>query len=183
MELKKTVTSIFLVSSLGIGKERLLDNGYLNGYIKDARRDVQYENAVYLLFKPENLDKFKDFLDEEYERTKQVIDDYDYEDGFVVVVYELEQKFKSDFELVKQGRYSKTSQAFQSLFPKFVQIKTGYRTTEKLSTHYRIFNKTNDLKEYWEEKLNVVFDDDQEYWEGFFEEDETLDLEKLKENV
>ena len=104
MDIKKTITSIFIVPTLSIGKERLLDNGYINGYIKDNRKEVQYENCVYILFRPENLDKFKDFLDEEYERTKSIIDDYDYEDGFVVVVYVLNVRLTDDISLIKQGR-------------------------------------------------------------------------------
>ena len=86
-------------------------------------RDVQYENAVYLLFKPKDLDKFRDFLDGEYERTKSIIDDYDYEDGYVVVVYEINPRLKNDIELIKQGKYSQTSTKFQEIFPKVIQIK------------------------------------------------------------
>ena len=98
MDIKKTITSIFIVPTLSIGKERLLDNGYINGYIKDNRKEVQYENCIYILFRPENLDKFRDFLDEEYERTKSIIDDYDYENGHVVIVYNIDDKFKKDVE-------------------------------------------------------------------------------------
>ena len=94
MELKKTITSIFMVPTLKINRDKLKENGYLNGYMSDVRRDVQYQNAVYLLFQPSNLDKFREFLDDEYQRTKQLIDDYDYEDGFVVVVYTLDKKWK-----------------------------------------------------------------------------------------
>jgi hypothetical protein len=183
MEVKRTITSIFIVPTLSIGKEKLVDNGYINGYIKDGKRDVQYENAVYLLFKPENLDKFKSFLDEEYERTKQIIDDYDYEDGYVVIVYQLDKKFKKDFDLIKQGKYSKTSKEFQDLFPKVIKMKKGNRIYDQISTQYRIFNKTQDLKEYWEEKLDVEFDETMEFWQGFVEENEILNLNKLKENV
>ena len=68
MERKHTITSIFIVPTLSIGKEKLLDNGFVNGYIKDGRRDAQYENAVYLLFKPKDLDKFREFLDKEEKR-------------------------------------------------------------------------------------------------------------------
>ncbi len=82
MERKHTITSVFIVPTLSIGRDRLIDNGFINGYTKDSRRDVQYENAVYLLFKPTDLDKFRSFLDKEYERTKSIIDDYDYEDGY-----------------------------------------------------------------------------------------------------
>jgi hypothetical protein len=180
----KTITTMFIVPTLSINREKLRENMFINGYIKDGRRDVQYENAVYLLFKPENLDKFKEFLDEEYERTKSIIDDYDYEDGYVVIVYVLNSRLKSDFELIKQGKYSKTSPKFQDIFPKtFVSTDNPSEYSSKISLQYRIFNKTEDLREYWKEKLGIDLDDDMEVWGGFFEENEILNLEKLIENV
>jgi hypothetical protein len=183
MERKHTITSIFIVPTLSIGKEKLLDNGFVNGYIKDVKRDIQYENAVYLLFKPENLDKFRNFLDNEYERTKSIIDDYDYEDGYVVVVYEINPRLKGDVELVKQGKYSQTSPAFQGSFPKVVQIKKNGLRRDEISLQYRVFNKTEDLVKFWEDKLGVELPEDVEVWHGFFEENEVLDLDKIKEHV
>ena len=183
MEIKKTITTIFMVPTLKINRDHLYDNGFMNGYVKDVRKDVQYENCIYLLFKPENIDRFKDFLDEEYERTKSIIDDYDYEDGYVVVVYELNDKYKRDFEYVKNGKYSKTSKEFQSLFPKIVKIKTNGRYKDEISLQYRIFNHTEDLVQFWEDKLDVKFDDDQELWHAFIEENEILNLDKIKEYV
>jgi len=183
MEIKKTNTTIFMVPTLKINRDHLYDNGFMNGYIKDVRKDVQYENCIYLLFKPEDIDKFKDFLDGEYERTKSIIDDYDYEDGYIVVVYELDGKYKRDFEHVKNGKYSKTSKEFQSLFPKIVKIKTNGRYKDEISLQYRIFNHTEDLVQFWENKLDVKFDDDQELWHAFIEENEILNLDKIKEYV
>jgi hypothetical protein len=183
MERKHTITSIFIVPTLSIGREKLIDNGFVNGYIKDGMRDAQYENAVYLLFKPENLDKFRVFLDGEYERTKSIIDDYDYEDGYVVIVYEINSKLKGDIELVKQGKYSKTSPAFQGIFPKVVQIKKNGMRRDEISLQYRVFNKTEDLVKFWEDKLGMELPEDLEVWHGFFEEFETLDLIKIKEYV
>jgi hypothetical protein len=183
MEVKKTVTSIFIVPTLGIGRDNLHDNGYINGYIQDARRDVQYENSVYVVFKPKDLYKFRNFLDKEYERTKQIIDDYDYEAGYVVVVYQLDKKLDSDITLIKAGQYSKTSKNFQAIFPKIVKLKLNGLHRDEISIQYRIFNKTEDLRQYWEDKLGVEFDEDWEVWDGFDEEQETLNLDKLKENV
>src|SRR5687768_1231380 len=108
MELKKTSTSIFIVPTLKIDKNKLRENNFINAYIKDVKKEVQYENAAYLLFKPEDFDDFKDFVDDEYDRTPHIIDDYDYDGGFVVLVYTLNPKYMNDFELVKKGRYSKT---------------------------------------------------------------------------
>lgn len=181
MELKKTITSIFMVPTLKIGREKLAENDFINAYIKDGGKDVQYKNAVYLLFHPKNVDKFKQFLDDEYERTKSIVDDYDYEGGFVVVVYELNKKFGKDFTLIKQGKYSKTSKEFQALFSKVIKVKKNGYQKDEISLQYRVFNQTQDMREYWEDKLGVDFDDDMEVWEGWTEENEILFIDKLKE--
>lgn len=183
MEVKKTITSIFMVPTLGIKKEDLRDNGMINGYSRDGNRDVQYENSIYLLFKPQDLDKFRTFLDDEYERTKDLIDDYDYEGGYIVVVYQLNPKFKRDFGFIREGMYSKTTPEFQALFPKVVKIKRGGLHKDEISLQYRVFNKTEDLKKYWEDKLDMEFDDDWEVWDGFELDKETLFIDKIKEHV
>lgn len=183
MERKHTITSVFIVPTLSIGRDRLIDNGFINGYTKDSRRDVQYENAVYLLFKPNDLDRFRSFLDKEYERTKSIIDDYDYEDGYVVVVYEINSKLKPDIELIKQGKYSKTSKKFQEIFPKVVKIRRNGLQKDEISLQYRVFNRTEDLVQFWEDKLGMELPEDVEVWHGFFEDYETLDLDKIKEYV
>jgi hypothetical protein len=182
-DVKKTITSIFIVPILGIKREKLIDNGYINGYIRDSRKEIQYEDSIYLLFKPEKLDVFREFLDEEYERTKTIIDDYDYEDGYVIVVYKVDKKFKKDIALIKEGKYSKTSKEFQEMFPKIIKIKRNGMHKDEISLQYRVFNKTQDLKEYWEDKLAVEFDDDMEVWDKFVYENEILNLDKIKQHV
>lgn len=181
MEVKKTITSIFMVPTLKIDRAELRDNGFLNAYSIDSERDVQYEGCIYLLFKPEDLDKFRSFLDGEYERTKTVIDDYDYEDGYVVVVYKLDTKWKKDFANIREGSYSKTSKSFQKLFPQIIKAdkKRGIER-DQLSLQFRVFARSGELIEYWQNKLDVVFTDDMELWDGFHIENETLDLDKLK---
>lgn len=184
MEFKKTITTMFFVPTLSIDRDMLAKNNFINGYVKDSNRDIQYENAVYLLFKPEDLDKFRIFLDDEYERTKSIIDDYDYEDGYVVLVYELDKTFNQDFELIKQGKYSKTSKKFQKLFPKTMKVHLSTNTFQtKVTLQYRIFNKTEDLREFWEEKIDIKLDENSEVWTMFIENKETLDFEKIKEYV
>jgi len=176
-----------MVPTLKVPKDALLSNGFINGYIKDARKEDQYAESIYLLFKPENLDKFREFLDSEYERTKSIIEDYDYEDGYVVVVYKLDGKYEKDFELVKQGKYSKTSKDFQKIFPKIIKIVKNGLHKDELSLQYRIFNKSEDLVEFWQDKLGVdlelIVGSDFEVWEGFDESNEILELDKIKEHV
>lgn len=179
----KTITTIFMVPTLNIPREELKNNGFINGYVKDSHRDVQYKDCIYLIFQPKNVDKFREFLDSEYERTKDLIDDYNYEGGYVVVVYRLNPTFEKDFKLIRQSKYSKTSKAFQSLFPKLIKIVKNNLHKDEISLQYRVFNKTEDLVQFWEEKFDVVFDDDQELWHAFEEENEVLNINKLKKNV
>ena len=183
MDVKKTITSIFMVPTLKIPRGELQDNGFINGYVQDGGREVQYENCIYLLFQPKNIEKFREFLDSEYERTKAIIDDYDYQEGYVVVVYQLDGKYKKDFMLIREGLYSRTSKEFQALFPKIIKIKKNGLQRDEISLQYRVFNRTEDLIKFWEEKLDVEFDDDQEVWHAFILEDEILNIEKLKQHV
>ena len=186
MTIKKTVTSIFFVPTLKIDAERqgiLNNNGFINAYIRDDRREIQYEDSIYLLFKPEDIEKFREFLDDEYERTRSIIDDYNYEDGFVVIVYKLNPRFEKDFKLIKEGKYSQTSLEFQELFPKMIKIMRGNLPKNEVSLQYRVFNKTEDMMEFWENKLGVEFNKNMEVWSGFELEQETLTLEKIKEYV
>lgn len=186
MEIKKNITSIFMVPTLKVPKDALKGNGFINAYIKDVRKEGDdYKESIYLLFKPTDLDKFREFLDNEYERTKTIIEDYDYEDGYVVVVYQLNEKYKKDFALIKQGKYSKTSSDFQKVFPKIIKIVKNGLHRDELSLQYRIFNRATDLIEFWEEKLGIDFKtdvgDEFEVWEGWDEQKEILELDKIKE--
>jgi len=172
-----------MVPTLKVPNEGFKYQGFINAFIKDERREVQYEDCIYVLFRPENLDRFREFLDSEYERTKDLIDEYDYEEGFVVLVYKLNPKLKKDYELIKQGKYSKTSKTFQNSFSKTVKVLLNGVMIDQKSLQIRIFEKTEDLKEYWEEKLNVTFDDEYEVWDGWDEQKEVLNLDKIKEHV
>lgn len=174
-----------MVPTLNVPKDALKGNGFINAYIRDSGSENEYKDSIYLLFKPTDLDKFREFLDNEYERTKNIIEDYDYDDGYVVVVYQLNEKFKKDFTLIKQGKYSKTSEEFQKVFPKIIKIVKNGLHRDELSLQYRIFNKAEDLIDFWEDKLGINLKDavgnDFEVWEGWDETKEILELNKIKE--
>jgi hypothetical protein len=181
MNIDKTITSIFIVPTLKIDKDELKKQGFINGFSFDGEKDAQYKDAAYLLFKPTDLDKFRVFLEKQQQSRKDILDDYDYPDNHVVVVYKLDKKWKKDFMLIKEGAYSQTSEKFQQLFPKVVKFVRYGIPIERTSVQYRIFNKTKDLRDYWEDRLGVVFTDDMEMWDGFHMDHETLTLEKLKQ--
>ena len=101
MKLTRSISTLFMIKPLGIGIERLEKVGFINAFIKDVSHDCIYDNCVYLLFKPHDMDLFRDFIDSEYERTNNIVEDYDYEGGYVVVVYKLDENFNKDYQLVR----------------------------------------------------------------------------------
>ena len=183
MKLTRSMTTLFMVKPLGIGIEKLDKVGFINGFTEDVDHDCIYEDCVYLLFKPTDMDLFRDFIDNEYERTNNIVEDYDYEGGYIVIVYKLDPRFKDDYQLIRQGLYSKTSKDFQNLFPKIVKIMKNGKHRDEISLQYRIFNRTQDLINFWQDKLDITFSSDQEVWEGFHQERETLNIKNIKQYV
>jgi|SRR6476620_8313888 len=184
MQIESTISRIFLVPTLKINSEDLNieKHGFLNAYqfIKGEEPDL---GEVYLLFKPYNKEKFNEFLDGEYWKSDRLIDDYDISEGFIVLIYKLDEKFKDDFDLIRQGKYSKTSEKFQSLFPRIKKIMKNGLYKDELSLQYRIFTKAQDLREYWSERIGQEFKPDMEVWSTFEIEKETLDIDKIKELI
>jgi hypothetical protein len=180
MSIKKTITSIFMVPTLDISREQLQATGFINGYVGDINRDTLYPDSIYMLFKPADVEKFREFLGGEYDRTKDIIEDYDYPGGYVVVIYKLNPKLKDDYKLITEGKYSKVSQEYKKLFPSVIPIEKGGVTVSEHSLQYRVFNKTKDLITFWETKLAVILDPGQELWEMYEKDTEFLDINNLK---
>jgi len=179
MDISKTITSIFMVPTLGIKLSKLKENGYINGFSIDGMTADNYEDAIYLLFKPLNIHKFRNFVEKQYEMCDFIIDDYDYPEGYVVLVYSLDPGFKKDFDLIREGKYSDTSFEFQNRFPKDVLVNTGHNTTKERSLQFKIFKKSKSLSNYWEELIGKPLTECQEVWAGYDEQKETLKILKL----
>jgi hypothetical protein len=181
--IKKTLTTIFIVPTLKVPKDLLENNGFINGFIKDSKKEAVYANSVYLAFKPSDMDKFREFLECEYDRTTNILEDYDYANGIIVVVYKLNPSFTDDYDLVKQGKYSKTSEAFQNEFPPYITITKNGESSRQKPLQYRVFKKSQDIIDYWEAKLKIRMNKNMEIWEIYDEEKEILVEEEIVEQL
>lgn len=173
---KKTITSIFIMPTLGHNFPYLKSLGYIAAYAKDSSQDYQYDDAIYALFKPSNIEVFNTFLEKEYNRTNLLIEDYNLDKDHIVLVYKQLSRFKNDYDLIKQGKYSKTSKEFKELFPKYVYLYENGITKEETSIQHKIFNKSKDLIDYWREKVGTDLPEDQELWTTYEIENETLNF-------
>lgn len=167
-----------MVPTLGIPNGSLEYHGYLEGYSIDQFRTEQYENAVYLLFKPENIQAFHIFLRSEYIRTTRLIDDYDYAGGFIVLVYLLETEYAKDFALIREGKYSKTSKPFQERFVKEIRPTDVHLMEESLQ--HRVFKKDKKLRMLISSRIGIRIPAKAEVWEIFGTERETLNFTQWK---
>lgn len=177
--LLKTISRVFMAPTLGINKLEAEKHGLINSFLKDKSAGIEEKDCIILAFRPANETGFQQFLNSEIRRTNSLIRHYSYPCGLKMLVYKLDPKYALDFELVKQGKYSKTSKSFQGLFPKFVKVKSLFGVEEeKISLQYRVFNKTNDVRRFWETRLGVDFSEDQELWPIMSMEKETFHVSR-----
>lgn len=186
-ETKKKIpnlNTIFMVPTLGISGKQIEAHNLINAYSKDEEKDEYSLNKhVFLLFKPKNMDNFQWFIDEEYDRTEDILEDYNVDKNLVILVYKLNEKFKEDFDLVREGKYSKTSEKFQNLFKKTKTVVEKGESVDTLSLQWKIFTKDETLREFWEgdDMIGAKIPRDQEVWPGYNLEKETLSIEKIKQ--
>lgn len=160
----KNITTVFIVPTLGIEKDTLNSHGFISGYLDDYEHDLDYEDVVYLLFKPLNLEKFKLFLNEIYEKNSLILEDYNTEKDEIIIIFKLSEKYKKDYELILAGKYSKVSEEFKDNFPKTVIING----IQKPSLQTMIFNKDPQLAKYWNDFLgtDLIITNNLELWPG-----------------
>jgi hypothetical protein len=182
LKITKTITTIFMMPTLKIGRIPVIENGFVNAFIRDEVTGTHYDDSIYLLFRPEYPSRYRQFLNREYQRTKAILTDYDVSKGFSVCVYRLEPDLKPDFDLIRQSRYSKTSQAFQAQFKKTIDIVKNSKTVPELSLQYMIFNKSSSLLTYWK-KNNLLYVLGDEIWHKFKESREIFTKDVLSREL
>lgn len=174
----KNCTTIFLLPGIGHNRPNLLKYGFLGAYLDDINHSVHYENAVYTLFKPANVEKFQQFLANEHAKNKQILEDYDYEGGFTVIAYLFNEKFLPEYDLFLQGKYSQFRPEYIKLFPKSVKVMDPVIDIEvmKTSLQQHIFTRSKLIKQYWEKRIGQKLPDDMELWSKPDMSKEVLDI-------
>jgi hypothetical protein len=147
--------------------------GLVQCYLKDENHETNLTHPLYLLFKPKDMGIFNMFIENSY-LEGDLKEDYDYPDGYVMLVYEFPKEFQKDYELILDGKYSKVSTEYKNLFPK--EDEDG-----SLVVAYQVFTKGQLLIDKRMEDLNLDYwESDWELWEKIEIEKETFNYEKLQ---
>lgn len=175
-----TISTMFLLPGLGLKLEEIRFRfGFINAYIKDDDHEP-HDRGVYLLFKPDDLIEFEHFVQREKKRTPQLIEDYDYRGGYVVLLYIFPEEYLHEWKLFIKGKYSKFRDKYKVLLPD-VESKIdseGMPFTE-MSLQCMIVFKAPALKQYLEEKFGEELEEDAEYWTKPSTKKETLNITKI----
>jgi len=174
----RTNTSLFLLPGVGLDISMLKPFGFINAYIGDIKAD-HYSYCIYLLFKPTNIEKFNDFLNEQYISTGLIVDEYDYDGGFVVVVYKFPEDYQQEYKLFLSGKYSQFRKKYKDLFPIEIDSEDDAGPFTQPSFFFHVFNRTKELEKYWFDKIGEKLDKDGEYWSRPDVVKETLNIEKI----
>ena len=174
---KTNCSTLFLMPIFKVGIEKLKKYGFINTYLDDMHKEDKYERSIYFLFKPPNMYEFGTFLEEENSRHSFIVDDYDYP-PYVVVVYQLPEDWKEDYQLFYEGRYSEFSEAYKNKFPKYVHQKGS----DIQSIQWCVFSKSPKLKKEWEDEIGMILDNKLELWESPRFDREVLDIDVLIKN-
>lgn len=177
---EKNCTTVFMTAPLGIAKVDLFENSFIGAYIGDVQKsETEYKRGIYVLFRPKDMLTFEQFLYNERERGATVVEDYDYEGGYVVVIYILKPDFANDYEKFLKGNYSKFSMQFRATFPEKIHIDG----TDQVTLQQRVFTKDESIREYWEELIGTRIEDGSEVYSSPNVEigsEEWLDISKFK---
>ena len=180
---KMTNSTVFLLRGIRQVIGELEEVGFLNAYIDDVHHEPHYKKAVYLLFKPESMDYFRAYLMKEQDRHSMILEDYDYEGGYVVIVFGFPEEFHQEYDNFIDGKFSLFRTRYAKLFPMEVLGRTkGLGSIVKnKSIYHHVFNRSAELKEHWETEIGVELDEEMEYWSRPDIDKETLDINKIRQ--
>lgn len=157
---KMTSTNLFIRPLFKIPVKVLDLFRFENAYIKDEIKGIDYPRAIYMLFHPKNTEKFNEFV--EKERTKGfLIDEYDYPDNWIMLVFRYDEKWENDIALIREGRFSEVSYDYKEEIPKKAADDTI------VSIQFHVFMKTDFVKALWYDKYGLEFEDKDELWHHY----------------
>jgi hypothetical protein len=189
MTYNRTVATVFLVRPLGLCNKKeslnpkdhnaaicIKKHGFKEAFLADESGEKYSYPVIYCLFKPPNLQEFNDFIQSETEDGAMIVHEYDLPGGFVVLVYKFPELYERDYKLILEGKYSKTSDTFKSIFP----VVKG---ANEITLYAIVLNKVAQGVKLLEDELGVKFDKNDELWYVPDMKKETLTSDKLQNYV
>ena len=172
MRQKYNISAYFLIPCLRIKiskNQSIFDSssGFINSYIifpGYEKKNIENFKLIFLLFN--NNDKeISNSVNKVLTKNENFIEEILYEEN-TIYVFKVPSIFESDYELIKLGKYSKTSVFYKNLFPK-----------KKETLMYQVLYRVPELVEKWSKEFGVEENDlPEDLYEKMKKSKETLNF-------
>lgn len=179
-------SGMFLLPGLEFPNKEYVDFGLENCYLfcPEIGKSNEKEIHLYLLFQPKTKEE-----KEEYEKQENFINDsileiYELDDDYILLVVVFPDKFKKDFSLFMEGRYSEFTKEYKKLFEGVTEVirKVSNQLVpfQDNSLAFKIINRIKSFKDLYKRSYNVELQDNEEWWKAWDMDKEILNLENFK---
>lgn len=186
-------TTVFLTKFIfGNNFDMLKKTGFIDSYTSEPEIMKiltlnENQRFLFLLFKNNKLktEEMKQIVSDLAIVPVQIVFSYELINDYSMIVIDFPEKYTKDYDHVVNGMYSKLSEEFKEKFPitRDVFNDKKVRIGKEYTIYYHIFNKTEWLKDFWMERLNLIeLDDKLELWEKPNESDLVFDIKKISNN-
>ena len=139
----------------------VIDFGMENAFLEDEMNEEYTGDLLFILLHPTHTDILDVLIAQQEQNNINFIGEYDYPDGYVVLVYAIPEEMKSDFIKFKEGKYSEMSLKYKELFD-YTVTRNG--KPEK-SLQFMVLYKDKEFKDNLEGYLGVTIDNNSELWQ------------------
>ncbi len=167
---KENISTIFLLPAVEIPetvKDKFYEQGFISTYLTCNKLSYPFE-VIYILFNPGEFSIDYNYFERMLINNPNYIEVFDLGNNLVLYVYKIPDKFKEDYNLFLQGKYSKFSKEYKKLFPersyiigtdkKPIRDHNGKYKTE-MSPFHHVFNRSDYIKSKWADKIGYEIDD------------------------
>jgi hypothetical protein len=178
---KSTCTTLFLLPALGLNADELNPSlGFIDGFTSDKDRPTSLSHPVFALFRPADIREFQEFVEAEYGSNRALKEDYDYDGGFVVLLYQYPAQFQADYRKIENGKYSRVSPSFSETFPQFEKPDSWSNPNiPQMSLQRMVYFRAPALVSFLEDAVGQPIG--RECW-GIPDKDrETLDIKRIRD--
>ncbi len=154
--------------------DTLKRTGYIDSYTKDPNiMDIvtlgERQRLLFLLFRNKKLcsENLKKIVLELAIVPVQVVFSYELVNDYCMIAIDFPEEYTPDYDHIVNGRYSKLSENFKKGFPvsRDVFNSNKERVGAEYTIYYHIFNKTDWLRNFWLERLDLMeLDSKLELW-------------------
>lgn len=133
-----------------------------NAYLKDTQVDLPYFPLIFVLLKFKGTTGYTN-LETTLKKDPNLKSSYDLLGGqYTMFVFQLSSWVEKDLNYIKNGQYSLVSESAKNLILKGRATKVyGEKTVPSVLS--KVLSKSEQLKQYWEEKIGQSIND-QEVW-------------------